>query len=700
MKKIALAIAMATSASFASAQLDFGPGAIEDQQSCVFTGDNGVVTNAACDTASYNFGLAAYNAAEDASNAADDVATSTQAVTDAQIAFDLVVPAQQGASQEALDLAQAETDLVTDNAAKAAADQTLANYQAIAGDVSSAAISYYQAEIVLQDKIAIQDEALIEEGLKAAVLNPLSAEVTTTEGLKAAALSDYVDAVDALEAAIALDPNDPGIAALETEKFTAAQAYSDANSDYVDAVAVEAGPLADYESALNALEAADQELDTANESLANSQTAYTALINKWEENVDSTVDSAEFDLLVAEQQRDAEQIDLEVAETALIAEQDELQAAQDATATQQEIIDAAQIAADEAASAADLAQVEVDNAAPADLAAAEEALLIAQQAQAAADVALLDEVAALIPFDVAEANAQNEVAGAEANVVAAQTVVDASTDVAPFEVSLAQLIADGAPQIDIDAAQALVDGSANVARLAAERDIAIADQAVHSSYLDDAANPAGALMTALVAGDDVAQDVVTAVSSNYDSTVVNANAIDANEGRITTNEANIATNADDIVTNADDIVTNAANIATNVTNIATNEADIATNVTNIATNATAISDETDARVAADDIHTAAIGINASGINDNAVSIGRLSDDLDVVRSGVAATLAVAGMPLAPTEGWGAAIGTGYFDGESAVAAGLTFRSDRYNFKFAVGTSGGETTGSAGVSWGF
>ena len=93
-------------------------------------------------------------------------------------------------------------------------------------------------------------------------------------------------------------------------------------------------------------------------------------------------------------------------------------------------------------------------------------------------------------------------------------------------------------------------------------------------------------------------------------------------------------------------------------------------------------------------------MNASAINDNAVSIGRLSDDLDVVRSGVAATLAVAGMPLAPTEGWGAAIGTGYFDGESAVAAGLTFRSDRYNFKFAVGTSGGETTGSAGVSWGF
>lgn len=54
MKKIALAIAMATSASFASAQLEFGPGAIQDQQDCNFAGDNGVTTQVPgeCDTTS------------------------------------------------------------------------------------------------------------------------------------------------------------------------------------------------------------------------------------------------------------------------------------------------------------------------------------------------------------------------------------------------------------------------------------------------------------------------------------------------------------------------------------------------------------------------------------------------------------------------------------------------------------------------
>ena len=56
------------------------------------------------------------------------------------------------------------------------------------------------------------------------------------------------------------------------------------------------------------------------------------------------------------------------------------------------------------------------------------------------------------------------------------------------------------------------------------------------------------------------------------------------------------------------------------------------------------------------------------------------------------------MPMAPGDGWGFAVGTGYFDGESAVAAGLSYRATKYNFKFSVGSSGGETTASAGVAW--
>lgn len=711
MKKIALAIAMATSASFASAQLDFGPGAIEDQQSCVFTGDNGVVTNAACDTASYNFGLAAYNAAEDASNAADDVATSTQAVTDAQIAFDLVVPAQQGASQEAIDLAQAQNNLVTDNAAKAAADQTLANYQAIMGDVSSSAISYFEAEAAQQEKLDVQQEAATEEAAKANALDGFTQAVDAAEIVKDEELEDYTEAVNQLETAEANNAPQNEIDALNAAKNTAVQAFTDANDIYTDALADQATPLAEYNAAFEDLTTANDELDEANEALAGGQEAYTLLINEWTENVESTVDTAEFDLLVAIQQRDGEQDSLNNAQAVLSSEEGDFQTAQQAVATQQGVIDSADAAAEQAAIEEDQAQLAVDNATAEELEAAEAGLEAATIARIVAEELVISEEAALIPLNVAEDVAEADVVAAQAGVDAAASIVEASTDVAPFQAALDQLILDGADQADIDAAATLVNGSANIAGLTDELDQAIADQAVHSSYLDDQANPAGALMASLIESDTNAQEIVTAVSTNYDSTVENADGINSNENDITANSDLIAANADDITANGDLIAGNAD--------------DITANGNLIADNATAISDETDARVAADDVHTLAItanetaiatetvnrqadvlvlqnniNSNTASINSNTAAISTLSEDLDVVRSGVAATLAVAGMPLAPTEGWGAAIGTGYFDGESAVAAGLTFRSDRYNFKFAVGTSGGETTGSAGVSWGF
>ncbi len=85
---------------------------------------------------------------------------------------------------------------------------------------------------------------------------------------------------------------------------------------------------------------------------------------------------------------------------------------------------------------------------------------------------------------------------------------------------------------------------------------------------------------------------------------------------------------------------------------------------------------------------------------NTSSITNLSANVDVLRSGVAASLAHAGMPVAPGAGWGFAVGTGHFDGESAVAAGLTFRSESSSYKLSIGNSGGETTASAGAAWNF
>jgi hypothetical protein len=158
----------------------------------------------------------------------------------------------------------------------------------------------------------------------------------------------------------------------------------------------------------------------------------------------------------------------------------------------------------------------------------------------------------------------------------------------------------------------------------------------------------------------------------------------------------IATNATGIATNVTGIATNATAIATNVTGIATNATGIATNVTGIATNATGIASNLSS------IGTNATGIasNLSGIGTNTGNINRLSGDIDVLRSGVAASLAHAGMPVAPGDGWGFAVGTGHFDGESAVAAGFTFRSKKANYKFSIGNSGGETSASAGAAWNF
>ena len=93
-----------------------------------------------------------------------------------------------------------------------------------------------------------------------------------------------------------------------------------------------------------------------------------------------------------------------------------------------------------------------------------------------------------------------------------------------------------------------------------------------------------------------------------------------------------------------------------------------------------------------------IGQNASAISDNRNMIGELSDDLDVVRAGVAASMALAGMPA--VNGRGIAIGVGSFDGESAFAVGFQIQGEQASFKIGVTSSGGATGASAGVGFQF
>ena len=194
--------------------------------------------------------------------------------------------------------------------------------------------------------------------------------------------------------------------------------------------------------------------------------------------------------------------------------------------------------------------------------------------------------------------------------------------------------------------------------------------------------------------------------------------IDANETRSMTNATNIATNAGSIKTNADNIANNAANIMTNTMEIGygddgmsridhnearstQNAADIMTNAGNIATNSTMIGENT----AAIGMNTSAIsaldgrvGSNASAINRNEMRIGELNEALEVVRAGVAASMALAGMPA--INGRGISIGVGSYDGESAFAVGFQIQSDMASFKVGVTSSGGETGASAGVGFQF
>ena len=219
--------------------------------------------------------------------------------------------------------------------------------------------------------------------------------------------------------------------------------------------------------------------------------------------------------------------------------------------------------------------------------------------------------------------------------------------------------------------------------------IADSEKVKKPSYASDQQNPAHKL-TGVILEKKAAEGVATAVSENYNHTVKNANDI-ASLQNSTTNEIKQASEqiSGQVATNKDSITINA-------TGISKNKGDIAKNVGAIKTNATGISQNSQ-RIGNNEKN---INTNETNIAKNTKEIGRLSDDIDVIRSGVAASLAVAAMPVLSREGWGAAVGTGYFDGESAIAAGLTYSSNAYHLKFAVGHSGGHNAASAGATWAF
>ena len=90
--------------------------------------------------------------------------------------------------------------------------------------------------------------------------------------------------------------------------------------------------------------------------------------------------------------------------------------------------------------------------------------------------------------------------------------------------------------------------------------------------------------------------------------------------------------------------------------------------------------------------------NDSAIGRNSEMITGLQDQMEIVRAGVAASVALAGMPA--INGRGISIRVGSFDGESAFAVGFQIQSEMASFKVGVTSAGGETGASAGVGFQF
>ncbi len=161
--------------------------------------------------------------------------------------------------------------------------------------------------------------------------------------------------------------------------------------------------------------------------------------------------------------------------------------------------------------------------------------------------------------------------------------------------------------------------------------------------------------------------------------------IDLNEARSMANAANIATNTGNIAMNAENIAGNAMNIMENRGMIETNTAAIGANAAMLMDHAGMIS-----------ANASAISANSSTLSMHTQQISGLVDEMEVVKAGVAAGIAMASMPA--VQGNGVSLGVGSFDGESAFAVGYQYGGERINFQIGVSSSGGETGAGAGISF--
>ncbi len=93
-----------------------------------------------------------------------------------------------------------------------------------------------------------------------------------------------------------------------------------------------------------------------------------------------------------------------------------------------------------------------------------------------------------------------------------------------------------------------------------------------------------------------------------------------------------------------------------------------------------------------------INSNSDDIAVNRNHLSRLDNEVDMLRSGVAMSMALAGMPTGGSDGMNFALGLGNFGGKSAVAIGFTRKTATTSYKLGITHASGETGVSAGMSF--
>lgn len=332
----------------------------------------------------------------------------------------------------------------------------------------------------------------------------------------------------------------------------------------------------------------------------------------------------------------------------------------------------------------------------------------------------------------AEADLRTKAAAREA---ATQNVIDAFQNPGSFYAQLLatrqalKLFADQTVAGSTTPSMALIDAAAVAAEGVTEAEEALAAYEALTGDPDDLDNPVVGLVDTLLETDgDDGQAVVEAISTTYGKTVENRDTIaaltadtedgaeedgpitantkklESLDGRVGQNEEDIGTLKEQTDTNTGMIATNAGNISSNASNIAVNASNIVDNRSFISQNAAtlvnhgALIDRNAGHIAVNSerigANAAAISMNSGLISDNRHMIGELSSDLDIVRAGVAASIALSRMPS--VDGGGISFGAGTYAGEMAYAVGFQVERGFGTFDIGVTSSGGEIGAGVGV----